>query len=114
MGCFAALGAGNGAAFQLVPLRWPTTTAVAGGMIGEIGALGGGILPNLLGQSKQHTGSYQAGFIVYATIAIGVLIMMRVVSRSWTRTWVGPGGRVLATSSTAPSEVPDDLAAEAA
>jgi NNP family nitrate/nitrite transporter-like MFS transporter len=114
MGCFAALGAGNGAAFQLVPLRWPTTTAVAGGMIGEIGALGGGILPNLLGQSKQHTGSYQAGFIFYATIAIGVLIMMRVVSRSWTRTWVGPGGRVLATSSTAPSEVPDDLAAEAA
>ena len=42
--CFAALGAGNGATFQLVPLRWPLTTAVAGGMIGEIGALGGGIL----------------------------------------------------------------------
>ncbi|MBI3369407.1 MAG: NarK/NasA family nitrate transporter, partial [Burkholderiales bacterium] len=31
--CFAALGAGNGALFQLVPLRWPTTTAVAGSMI---------------------------------------------------------------------------------
>ena len=29
--CFAALGAGNGATFQLVPLRWPITTAVAGG-----------------------------------------------------------------------------------
>lgn len=28
--CFAALGAGNGATFQLVPLRWPVTTAVAG------------------------------------------------------------------------------------
>jgi NNP family nitrate/nitrite transporter-like MFS transporter len=47
--CFAALGAGNGATFQLVPLRWPLTTAVAGGMIGEVGALGGGILPNVLG-----------------------------------------------------------------
>src|SRR5688572_7652670 len=34
--CFAALGAGNGALFQLVPLRWPTTTAVAGSMIGEV------------------------------------------------------------------------------
>ena len=92
---FAALGAGNGAAFQLVPLRWPVTTAVAGGMIGEIGALGGGILPNLLGQSKQHTGSYQLGFIIYAAIAIAVLLMMRLVSRSWTKTWVGPGGRSL-------------------
>ena len=30
--CFAALGAGNGALFQLVPLRWPVSTAVAGSM----------------------------------------------------------------------------------
>ena len=34
--CFAALGAGNGSAlFQLVPLRWPLATAVAGSMIGK-------------------------------------------------------------------------------
>ena len=93
--CFAALGAGNGATFQLVPLRWPITTAVAGGMIGEIGALGGFILPNLLGQSKQHTGSYKAGFIVYAALAFVILIMMRLVAKSWTRTWVGAGGKAL-------------------
>jgi MFS transporter, NNP family, nitrate/nitrite transporter len=92
--CFAALGAGNGATFQLVPLRWPLTTAVAGGMIGEIGALGGGILPNLLGQSKQHTGSYRSGFLLYAVLALAVLVMMRIAARSWTRTWVGSGGRV--------------------
>ncbi|RRA49603.1 NarK/NasA family nitrate transporter [Acidipila sp. EB88] len=91
--CFAALGAGNGATFQLVPLRWPVTTAVAGGMIGEIGALGGSILPNLLGLSKQHTGSYAKGFIAYALLATGILVMLRMVSRSWTRRWVGPGGR---------------------
>jgi NNP family nitrate/nitrite transporter-like MFS transporter len=95
--CFAALGAGNGATFQLVPLRWPITTAVAGGMIGEIGALGGGILPNLLGQSKQHTGSYRIGFIVYAALATTILLMLRYVSRKWTRTWIGAGGRVLET-----------------
>jgi len=96
--CFAALGAGNGATFQLVPLRWPLTTAVAGGMIGEIGALGGGILPNVLGLSKQHTGSYQAGWICYAALAVVILIMMRIVARSWTRSWVGAGGRALASS----------------
>ena len=28
-------GTGNGAVFQLVPLRWPTTTAIAGSMIGS-------------------------------------------------------------------------------
>jgi NNP family nitrate/nitrite transporter-like MFS transporter len=96
--CFAALGAGNGATFQLVPLRWPLTTAVAGGMIGEIGALGGGILPNLLGQAKQHTGSYSAGLIVYAVLALCVLAMMRIVSRKWTQTWAGIGGRALVES----------------
>jgi NNP family nitrate/nitrite transporter-like MFS transporter len=93
--CFAALGAGNGATFQMVPLRWPITTAVAGGMIGEIGALGGSILPIVLSQSKQHTGSYASGFMLYAGIAACILLMLRLVSRSWTRTWVGPGGRAL-------------------
>jgi NNP family nitrate/nitrite transporter-like MFS transporter len=91
--CFAALGAGNGATFQLVPLRWPLTTAVAGGMIGEIGALGGSILPNLLGLSKQYTRSYRAGFIIYAALATVVLIVLRNVSKRWVKTWVGEGGR---------------------
>jgi MFS transporter, NNP family, nitrate/nitrite transporter len=93
--CFAALGAGNGATFQLVPLRWPLSTAVAGSMIGEIGALGGSILPNLLGQSKQHTGSYAVGFVIYATLGLIVLVMLRSVASQWTHTWVGSGGRVL-------------------
>ena len=105
--CFAALGAGNGATFQLVPLRWPLTTAVAGGMIGEIGALGGSILPNLLGLSKQYTGSYRAGFIVYAVFAAAILIMLRTVSKSWAATWVGAGGRALT-----PSASLDSIAAD--
>lgn len=93
--CFAALGAGNGATFQLVPLRWPLTTAVAGGMIGEVGALGGSIIPNLLGQSKQHTGSYAMGFVAYTILACAVLVLMLVTARSWTRSWVGEGGKAL-------------------
>jgi MFS transporter, NNP family, nitrate/nitrite transporter len=99
--CFAALGAGNGATFQMVPLRWPVTTAVAGGMIGEIGALGGSILPLALSQSREHTGSYAVGFMAYCGLALAVLLMLRIVSRSWTRTWVGPGGRALATATPA-------------
>jgi len=95
--CFAALGAGNGAIFQLVPLRWPANTAVAGSMIGEVGALGGSILPNLLGQSKQFTGSYGLGFMIYTTLARIVLVMIRRVASQWTRKWVGAGGRALPT-----------------
>ena len=94
--CFAALGAGNGATFQLVPMRWPLTTAVAGGMIGEIGAIGGSILPNLLGQSKQHTGTYAYGFALYALLAFGILVMLQLAARTWTKSWVGKGGKALA------------------
>ena len=50
--CFAALGAGNGALFQLLPLRWPLATAVASSVIGEIGALGGGLVPSAMGLPK--------------------------------------------------------------
>ena len=91
--CFAALGAGNGALFQLVPLRWPLTTAVAGSMIGEIGALGGGLVPNAMGLSKQYTGTYFWGFALFAVLSLAVLGMMRVMQIRWTRTWAEKGGR---------------------
>ena len=91
--CFAALGAGNGALFQLVPLRWPLSTAVAGSMIGEIGALGGGFLPNAMGLSKQYSGSYLWGFLSFALLALVMLAVLRVVQIRWTRTWAEKGGR---------------------
>ena len=91
--CFAALGAGNGALFQLVPLRWPRTTAVAGSMIGEIGALGGGLVPNAMGLSRQYAGTYFWGFALFAFLALCVLGMMRTMQLRWTRTWAEKGGR---------------------
>ncbi|MEY5099981.1 MAG: hypothetical protein RJA36_2700 [Pseudomonadota bacterium] len=91
--CFAALGAGNGALFQLVPLRWPLSTAVAGSMIGEVGALGGGFIPNAMGLSKQYLGSYFWGFAAFALLALVMLLMLRVMQIRWTRTWAEKGGR---------------------
>lgn len=91
--CFAALGAGNGALFQLVPLRWPLSTAVAGSMIGEIGALGGGLVPNAMGLSRQYTGTYFWGFALFAVLALCALGMMRFMQIRWTRTWAEKGGR---------------------
>ena len=97
--CFAALGAGNGALFQLVPLRWPTTTAVAGSMIGEIGALGGGLVPNAMGLSKQYLGTYAWGFVLFAVLAVLMLGVMQVMQIRWTRTWAEKGGRARAATS---------------
>ena len=91
--CFAALGAGNGALFQLVPLRWPLTTAVAGSMIGEIGALGGGLIPSGMGISRQYTGTYLWGFVGIAACALAMLVLLHVMQIRWTRTWAEKGGR---------------------
>lgn len=100
--CFAALGAGNGALFQLVPLRWPLTTAVAGSMIGEVGALGGGFLPNAMGLSKQYSGSYLGGFLAFTALALVMLAMLRIVQIRWTRTWAEKGGRARSSEAAAP------------
>ena len=91
--CFAALGAGNGALFQLVPLRWPTTTAVAGSMIGEIGALAGGLVPNAMGLSRQVLGTYAWGFVFFGVLALAMLAVLRLMQAGWTRSWAGRGGR---------------------
>ncbi|MCC7455105.1 MAG: MFS transporter [Crocinitomix sp.] len=93
MVCFAALGAGNGALFQLVPLRWPLATAVAGSMIGEIGALGGSFIPNAMGISKGSTGSFAWGFISFALLGAIAFIVLRIAQRKWTKVWIEKGGR---------------------
>ena len=105
--CFAALGAGNGALFQLVPLRWPLATAVAGSMIGEVGALGGGFVPNAMGQSKQLTGTYLWGFVAFAVLAIVMLVMLRFVQIRWTRTWAEKGGRARIAGATSTAQHDD-------
>jgi NNP family nitrate/nitrite transporter-like MFS transporter len=91
--CFAALGAGNGAVYQLVPLRWPLTTAVAGSMIGELGALGGGLVPNAMGLARQYLGTYGWGFAFFALFALATLVLLRGLQSDWTRRWVAAGGR---------------------
>ena len=72
--------------FQLVPLRWPLSTAVAGSMIGEIGALAGGLVPTMMGMSKQYGGTYRWGFIGIAMLAIVALV----VGMRWGVTWMDP------------------------
>ena len=64
-----ALGMGNGAVFQLVPQRFREEIGVMTGLVGMTGGVGGFYLASSLGWSKQVTGSYQAGFLVFAALA---------------------------------------------
>jgi len=90
-----AMGAGNGAVFQLVPLRFRAETAVAGSLIGEIGALAGGFLPNAMGLGKQYYGTFAPGFLAGAALAVISLFTLIVASRRWTHVWIGEGGKAI-------------------
>ncbi len=87
---FAAMGAGNGAVFQLLPLRFPTVTVVAGSLVGEIGALAGGVLPGAMGVAHQRLGTFAPGFLLLAGLALVAAITLFVVGRTWSRTWLAP------------------------
>jgi len=69
-------------------------------MIGEVGALGGGFIPNAMGLSKQHSGTYLWGFVAFAVLAVAMLVMLRIVQIRWTRTWAEKGGRARSTPTT--------------
>jgi len=83
----AMLGMGNGAVFQLVPQRFPTQVGMLTGIVGAAGGLGGFLLPSLLGTMKQATGSYSAGFGIFAAGAAGGLMLLLSLRQTWRRTW---------------------------
>jgi NNP family nitrate/nitrite transporter-like MFS transporter len=58
----AILGMGNGAVFQLVPQRFPDRVGLMNGLVGAAGGLGDFLVPNVLGQMKDRTGSFGIGF----------------------------------------------------
>lgn len=100
---FSALGTVNGSTFQLVPLRFPYATPVAMSLVGEVGALGGGFLPNAMGYSKQYMGSFSGGFIAFAVFSIFAFALLYASQHKWQRTWVGEGGKPLAATRKVPA-----------
>lgn len=82
-----AFGMGNGAVFQLVPQRFRREIGVMTGLVGMTGGLGGFYLASSLGYAKQFTGSYQAGFLVFAALAALALAGLTGIKGRWRRTW---------------------------
>ena len=89
-----ALGMGNGAVFQLVPQRFRAEIGVMTGLVGMTGGVGGFYLASSLGFSRQITGSYQAGFLIFALLAALALVALTSVKRRWRSTWTSPEGAV--------------------
>ena len=87
VGAMLALGMGNGAVFQLVPQRFRKEIGVMTGMVGMAGGIGGFYLASSLGYSKQVTGSYQVGFMIFAALAILALAGLFSVKTRWRTTW---------------------------
>ena len=82
-----ALGMGNGAVFQLVPQRFRPEIGVMTGLVGMTGGVGGFYLASSLGYSKQFTGSYQVGLLVFAALALLALVGLSSVKTRWRTTW---------------------------
>jgi MFS transporter, NNP family, nitrate/nitrite transporter len=82
-----ALGMGNGSVFQLVPQRFKREIGIMTGLVGMSGGVGGFYLASSLGYSKQLTGSYGLGFLVFAMLAATALVGISGVRRRWRTTW---------------------------
>ena len=87
-----ALGAGNGSVFQLVPLRFRNEIGVMTGLVGAAGGVGGFFLAKVLGLSKGMTGSFFAGFSLFAGLAVVGLVGLMSVKTRWRTTWGAASG----------------------
>jgi NNP family nitrate/nitrite transporter-like MFS transporter len=78
-----SLGMGNGAVFQLAPQRFRNEIGVVTGLVGMAGGVGGFYLASSLGLSKQITGSYSAGLLVFAGLALAALAGLALARQRW-------------------------------
>jgi NNP family nitrate/nitrite transporter-like MFS transporter len=86
----AALGAASGAVFALVAQQAPANRVGAvTGVVGAAGGLGGFVPPLVMGSVYGHLGSYAAGLLALAAVAVAVLVLSALGGR---RTSAAPAG----------------------
>jgi NNP family nitrate/nitrite transporter-like MFS transporter len=83
----AALGAGNGSVFQLLPQRFGKNLGLMTGLVGAGGGVGAFLLATALGWSKGVTGSYSTGLTTFACLCIVALLGLTFVKKRWRTTW---------------------------
>ena len=87
-----ALGMGNGAVFQLIPLRFRHEIGMMTGMVGCAGGIGGFFLAKALGVAKGMTGGFGAGFLFFGLLALLGFLGLAMVKVRWRTTWGAASG----------------------
>ena len=87
-----ALGMGNGAVFQLVPLRFRKEIGVITGLVGCAGGIGGFFLAKTLGISWEMQHGFALGFSVFAGLPLLGLSGLVLVKKRWRTTWGAVSG----------------------
>jgi NNP family nitrate/nitrite transporter-like MFS transporter len=82
-----ALGAGNGAVFQLLPQRFSKELGIMTGLVGAGGGFGAFFLATSLGWSKGQTGSYVVGLTAFAALCFFAGTGLTLVKTRWRNTW---------------------------
>ena len=82
-----SLGMANGAVFQLLPQRFRREVGIVTGLVGAGGGIGGFYLASSLGFSKGITGSYQYGFVIFASLCFLAIAGLSAVKTRWRSTW---------------------------
>lgn len=82
-----SFGMANGSVFQLLPQRFGKDLGLMTGLVGCGGGCGGFLLANMMGQSKQHTGTYLTGLLIFAGLCLLALVGLNLVKTRWRTTW---------------------------
>ena len=87
-----ALGMGNGAIFQLVPLRFRREIGIVTGLVGCAGGIGGFFLAKTLGVSWDIQHGFEAGFMLFGVLPLFGLAGLLGVRKRWRTTWGAVSG----------------------
>jgi len=87
------MGVCNAAVFKLVPQAVPQAVGGAAGWVGGLGALGGFVLPPVMGFAVSDLGKrgYPIGFIVFVFLSIFALSMIWILKYTREGADIGPG-----------------------
>jgi NNP family nitrate/nitrite transporter-like MFS transporter len=80
----AGMGVANAAVFKLVPHYVPDAVGGTAGWVGGLGALGGFVVPPILGHVAQSMGQvgYARGYLVYVVLAVACLALTALLYRT--------------------------------
>jgi MFS transporter, NNP family, nitrate/nitrite transporter len=88
----AVLGVGNGAAFQLVGLRYGGAVGTVTGLVGAAGGLGGFALPVVLGATHDLAGGYGLGLALVASGMFAGFVTVAALRTRWRVRWHATAG----------------------